>query len=287
VQRRLRKLSDLAEDADLIRRGERQNLRVTEGADEIASIGATMQQLVSHLQTEKQALMTLNAALDQRVLDRTKQIEQMAAETRLAAVGRERMRLARELHDTLAHSLSALAIQLRMIRKLQSTFTSTQLQEEISRAESIAVEGLKNTRDAIAHMRFHSVRESGLGAALQDLMKRFGERSGIKIDVALSGPALDWNDERAEALCRIIEEGLINIERHAGAHLARLLLHMLPNESLELMLEDDGRGFDANQIYGGHYGLVGMREQARLLGAKLEFLALAEGGTRLLLQMPI
>ena len=114
----MRRLGALARDAEAVRRGERHALAVPAGRDEVSRIGATLAQVVDHLQAEKRALQTLNAVLDARVVERTARIERLAEESRLAAVTRERLRLARELHDTLAHSLMALLTQIRLIRKL-------------------------------------------------------------------------------------------------------------------------------------------------------------------------
>jgi two-component system NarL family sensor kinase len=88
------------------------------------------------------------------------------------------------------------------------------------------------------------------------------------------------------ALFRIAEEALGNVARHAGAGTARLRLELLP-ESAALEVEDDGRGFDPGAVPADRFGLVGMRERARLLGGELRVESAPGAGTRVLARVPL
>lgn len=289
-----RRLSALATAAEAVHRGERRVLIPPAGGDEVSRIGATLSQLVDHLQSEKQALQTLNAELDARVTERTLRIERMAGEARHAAVTRERLRIARDLHDTLAHSLMALVTQVRLIRKLHQRMDDGELDAELARAEQVAATGLSGARAAIAQMRDDSVVDMGLGHALSDLVHRFGQRSGVSARLNVDGPCSNWADDRAATLFRIVEEALRNVERHAQSSTVSVTLRHEPHGAAAAVdaaagpprrvvveVVDDGVGFDPALPRPGHYGLRGMREQAALLDAHLEIRSAPAEGTHI------
>jgi signal transduction histidine kinase len=282
-----RRLTLLAADAEAVRLGDRRSLAAPAGEDEVSRIGATLSQVVDHLQSEKQALQTLNTELDRRVAERTQRIERMADESRHAAVTRERLRIARDLHDTLAHSLMALLTQIRLVRKLRGRMDATELDEELGRAEDVATTGLSESRAAIAQMRDNGVRDTGLGAAVQDLTQRFSARTGVAVALETDEAVAKSTDERAETVFRIIEEALRNVERHSGAQAVHVGLRSTPksDQGTEVNIEvaDDGIGFDTTLPRPGHYGLRGIHEQAALIGAKLGVLSKPGNGTKIVL----
>ncbi len=283
-----RRLALLAQSARAMRRGERESLTLPAGADEVAGIGAAIGDLVSHLQREKQALATLNAELDARVAARAARIERLADDSRRAAVTRERLRLARDLHDTLAHSLMALLTQIRLVRKLRPRLPSDELDAELARAEEVAASGLKEARAAIGQIRHNAVQDVGLGAALRELATRFGERAGVAVEFAADETAAGLADARAEIVFRIVEEALHNIERHAQAQSVRIALRELQGDAdarIEVTVADDGMGFDPAATLPGHYGMIGMREQAALIGARLDLQSVPGQGTTIRLEL--
>lgn len=270
----LTRLATLAAQANAVRQGRQREIAVPTGQDEVSRIGGVMADLVAHLQREKAALAQLNADLDARVIERTARIERLAGEARHAAVTRERLRLARDLHDTLAHSLMALLQQIRLLRKLKDKLSPEDYAAELGRAEEVAASGLTEARAAITQMRHGTVRENGLAAALRDLLARFGERSGVQATLSAEGSVADLADERAETLYRIVEEALRNVERHAQARSVKVTLAAAgldagTGERATLSIEDDGVGFDPSAPCPGHYGMLGIREQAALIDARL------------------
>ena len=290
-----RRLAALTAQAMDVRHGARRALTVPPGNDEVSRIGATLAEVVEHLQQEKQALQTLNADLDARVLERTARIERMADDARHAAVTRERLRLARDLHDTLAHSLMALLTQIRLVRKLRARLSADELEAELARAEDVAASGLAEARAAITRMRHSAVRDTGLGPALRELLARFGERSGVAATLQAEPGAAGLADERAETVFRIAEEALHNVERHAQARSVTLRLVSAPApldgtmeagipERVRLEIVDDGVGFDPTAPRPGHYGLGGIQEQAALIGGQLAVHSQPGQGTRIVLE---
>jgi signal transduction histidine kinase len=292
-----RRLAALADDAAAVRRGQRDAIAVPAGHDEVSRIGAALSALVEHLQREKAALARLNADLDARVAERTARLERLADESRHAAVTRERLRMARDLHDTLAHSLMALLTQLRLVRKLGERMPPEELRAELARAEEVAASGLSDARAVITQMRHGTVRENGLAAGLRDLLTRMSERCGVQATLRARGVAADLADERAETLYRIVEEALRNVERHAAARSVVVEIDDAPAATSErqaeavpyaiLTIRDDGIGFDATAARPGHYGMLGMREQAELVGAELTVHSTAGRGTTLHLRFAI
>lgn len=289
----LRPLRRLAGQAQAVQQGRRIELDAVRGVDEVAHIGNTLATTLQRLSEEKQALLQLNTELDRRVADRTARIERMAEEARQAAIGRERLRMARDLHDTLAQSLMAVLTQLRMIRKLGARMSPGELDAELSSAETVAGSGLDEARAAIKQMRHNGVRELGLGAALAELADRFERRTGVPTVLASDEQAAALAGERAEVAFRIAEEALRNIERHARASRVAITLSMaaatapaspaLPAVRLEVM--DDGVGFDPAVPVPGHYGLRGIAEQAALMQARLEVRSQPGQGTRIVLEL--
>ena len=283
-----RRLGLLAAEAEAVRRGDRRLLDAPVGTDEVGRIGATLAQVVGHLQAEKLALQDLNTELDRRVAERTLRIEHMAEDARHAAVTRERLRIARDLHDTLAHSLMALLTQVRLVRKLRSRMDAQELDAELQRAEEVATTGLADARAAITQMRDTGVRDTGLGLALQDLVRRFGERTGLVVELGTDELVSRSTDERAETLFRIIEEALRNVERHAGAQQVRIDLRSeaAPGRPTRIHVDvaDDGVGFDPSVPRPGHFGLRGIQEQAALIGAALAVHSTPGQGARIALE---
>ena len=295
VRMLLRRLGRLAGQARSLQDGRSVQLAVPPGRDEISHLGAVLAALVDRLQREKAALEHLNAELDQRVAERTARIERLAEDARHAAITRERLRIARDLHDTLAHSMMALLTQIRLVRKLRGRWSEAELDEELAQAEAVAASGLREARDAIGQIRHNGVREVGLGPALQGLVRRFRERTGLATTLQIQPAAASLADERAETAFRIVEEALHNVQSHARAQSVAIDVAStaLPAERdadqghtqrIRLEVADDGIGFDPDERPHGHYGLRGMHEQAALIEARLTLACAPGRGAQVVLE---
>jgi len=128
----------------------------------------------------------------------------------------------------------------------------------------------------------NAVRDTGLGPALAAAFARFVDRTGVAGDFAAEPSAASFGDERAETVFRMAEEVLRNVERHAQAARVSVRLQMAGAAHLRLAIEDDGTGFDPEAPQPGHFGLVGLREQAQLIGAELLIDSAPGRGTRVL-----
>lgn len=203
---------------------------------------------------------------------RRKSLELVAsqeAEARAAAMA-ERGRIAREMHDVLAHSLSALALQLETTRLLaRDRGTDPQVVQALDEAHHLAAGGLEEARRAISAARGDELpgpeRLPALGEA-------FEEQSGVRTVVSVDGEPRSLAPDARLALYRTAQEALTNIRKHATAELVELRLEYR-HEAIVLSIEDrSGPGAPPPPEVahaGGGFGLTGMRERAELLGGRL------------------
>jgi signal transduction histidine kinase len=206
----------------------------------------------------------------QRLRRHTATIEQLAA-------SRERNRLARDLHDTLAHTLSALVIQMEALRTLL-TNDPTAVGSALDEITEQARRGLEESRQAIQALRTGPVETMGLDGALRDMLQAFRARTGVQAHLSIAGDESDLTSDESGALFRIAEEALSNVERHASARQVTVRLAR-GADRIDLVLRDDGVGFEPATVNRDHYGLTGMRERATMIGATLEVNAHPGGGT--------
>jgi signal transduction histidine kinase len=284
AKRLTNRLQALTRSAAAVGRNENSRIEVPHGQDEAAQLGAAFAKVLDDLHQERSGLLQLSEELERRVASRTREVERLAEESRYAAIVRERLQIARDLHDTLAHSMMAMLSEIRLLRKLQVQHPEV-LPEELARAEQVAQAGLNEARSAIAQIRVNSVRDTGLGPALANAVERFKNRTALNIDFSADAAVASFGDQRAEVVFRIAEEALRNIERHASASRVSIALNSPAPGQLQLEIADDGVGFDATLARPGHFGLVGLREQAQLIGALLDVDSAPGRGTRLRLTL--
>jgi len=204
-------------------------------------------------------------------------LQRHAATVEQLAVSRERNRLARELHDTLAHSLSALTVQLEALRTLLKNDPAA-AEPTVGELADLARHGLEDSRQAIRALRREPVEVLGLENALRDMLAAFQARNGVPAYLSVAGNGLDLTTDEALALYRIAEEALINAERHATAQKVEVRL-ACGSERVDLVIRDDGTGFDPQGVDPDRYGLTGMAERASMVGATLEVRSRPGGGT--------
>jgi signal transduction histidine kinase len=274
------RLKRLTQSAGAVGRNEMARIEVPSGRDEVAQLAGVFAKILDDLRQERSELLTLSSELERRVAVRTREVERLAEESRYAAIVRERLKIARDLHDTLAHSMMAMLSEVRLLRKLQQHDPAA-LPEELVRAERVAHEGLNEARIAIAQMRVNAVRDTGLGPALAKAFDRFLDRTGLTGEFNADPGAARFGDERAETLFRMAEEALRNIERHALATRVDIVLATMDDTHVRLRIADDGIGFDPTASRPGHFGLLGLREQAHLINAELRIDSAPNQGTAL------
>lgn len=193
-------------------------------------------------------------------------------------ISRERNRLARELHDTLAHTLSALSVQLAA---LDATWDADPIgaHQRAQQAYTLTRQGLDEVRHALHALRASQVEALGLALALQHLANMAATRVDMELSCAVPATLPAIPVIVAEQCYRIVEEALNNVVRHAHAHQMRVECHH-DGKKLTLIVADDGQGFDAlSDPPPGHFGLIGMRERALLIGAAFVVQSRPQRGT--------
>ena len=193
------------------------------------------------------------------------------------AVSRERNRMARDLHDTLAHSLSALTVQLEALRTLMDNEPAA-ARAAVDDIADLARRGLEESRKAIQALRSDPVETLGLAGALRETIQGLEARAGFEATLSIAGEESAITPEEAQALYRIAEEALSNVERHAGARQVDVRIDF-GADRVDLVVRDDGTGFDPETVRLERYGLTGMRERAAMIGASVALNSRPGGGT--------
>lgn len=198
----------------------------------------------------------------------------------------ERQRLARELHDTLAQDLVGLTLQLERIDQHLDKKRFERARELAQQAMSRARATLAEARSAIDDLRANTLNPNDLLVALQREISRFMAATSIPCTADISALAA-MPESLCEHVLRAITEGLTNVARHSQAHQVWVCAQL--NEAiLTIEVRDDGIGFDSTTMLTqkGHYGLLGLRERARLVGGHLDIESSPGKGTLLRLCLP-
>lgn len=229
-------------------------------------------------------------ALYDRLSAAHEELQALHRQARELAVIQERNRLAREIHDSLAHYLTVINVQLEAAQKLGGGQAQFALQH-VARARRLAMECLQEVRRSVQSLRATSLEELSLPMALQKLVDEFAEGTGLAIQLYVALPdSLRLPAELAQALYRAAQEGLTNVHRHARATRATVSLS-LTDSRVELVVEDDGVGPPADgqprEDQTSGWGLLGMRERIDLLGRTLSFGPRPSAGSRLAVTLPL
>jgi signal transduction histidine kinase len=205
-------------------------------------------------------------------------LELQASTIEQLAISRERNRLARELHDTLAHTLSGLAIQLEAVYSIWES-DSEKGKNLLNQSLNTTRTGLQDARRAIQALRSSVLEDLGLILALRNLAHAAEQRGGLAIHLQLPGAVENLDMQIEETIFRIAEQSIANVIQHAQATELSLSLHVA-GSGCELRIVDNGIGIDSRQQdREGRFGLRGMRERAELVGGDLHLGANTTGGT--------
>nr|WP_078648129.1 histidine kinase [Streptomyces leeuwenhoekii] len=248
----LQRLSRAMATADLLRPGARPAVA---GPAEAAELIATYNTMLDRLQTERAA----------------------GAARALQAQERERHRIARELHDEVGQTLTAVLLQLKRV----ADRAPGELREEVTQAQEATRAGLDEIRRIARRLRPGVLEELGLTSALRSLAAEF-THDGLTVRHRIAAELPPLTAESELVIYRVAQEGLTNTARHSAADRAELRLTPLP-DGVELLVRDNGAGLgDATE----GAGIRGMRERALLAGATLHVGPAPGRGTDVRLRVP-
>jgi two-component system, NarL family, sensor kinase len=211
-----------------------------------------------------------------------------------AAQYEERLRLAREIHDTIAQDFSAIAFRLEAAEEaLQNgTADAAAIRKNIESSLDLARKGLEEIRRSVLNLRAAPLEGRTLPEALGNLADDYRSKDGLDVTFELKSHSEDFAvpPDIETGLYRLAQEALKNIQRHAGACSVSVMFNVSESE-VAITIEDDGRGFDVNDVFtrnlSGKYGLIGMRERVRLLGGRYQIESTPGTGTRIHASVPM
>ena len=208
---------------------------------------------------------------------RTRLVEEV-----LMAQEKERRRIARELHDEIGQSLTALLVGLRSIERCQTIERAAELAHQFRETTAHTLEEVGRL-----WLGLHPgiLEDMGLATAVTRHVQAFARVHGIVVNVRTEGIDTDGMSPLLQAtLYRVLQEALNNVAQHARARGASVRI-LRKGAAIELRVQDDGTGFEAGRV--GRLGLRGMRERAALLGGSVEIRSQVGKGTTLVALFPV
>lgn len=271
ARRVIRPLQQLDEQAERAGRGDYAALaQPISGISEVQTLHATLAHMADEIRSYQRSIQSYASAITRSQED-------------------ERTRLARELHDETVQALIALDQRTQMIERICKRDPQAAA-VKLSELRAMTAGTIAEVRRVIRALRPIYLEDLGLVPALEMLTQSLSESDGLAIAFTVEGEVCRLASERELALYRIVQEALNNVVKHARAKQGQVKLHYA--DTLQVSITDDGLGFDLpDRVEAltelGHFGLVGMRERAELIGAQLIIQSTPGSGTTIELHLPL
>lgn len=223
-------------------------------------------------------------ALARQLEEANQQLSEYADQVEDLTIANERQRMARELHDTLSQGLTGIILQLEAV-------SANLNNQNIEKAETIVANAMEQARATLAEARdaiddLRSTRFQDLESALNLEVSRF-QNTAANIACELEVKELSKIPENtSQIVMQNVKEALTNVARHTQATHVKVKV-CIEEGFLVVMVEDNGQGFDPEQVPSGHYGLLGIRERLRMRGGTLNIHSLPGKGTTLEMRVPV
>lgn len=199
-------------------------------------------------------------------------------EVQLAAVSNERNRLARELHDSVTQTLFSTSLIAEVLPRLYEV-NKPEAERRLYEMRHLAKGALAEMRTLLMELRPNAIIEAKPKELLQHLMDAYTGRSGIPIQYTEKiDPKTDLNGDQKLVIYRVAQEALNNIAKHASPTEVKIMFHVEPGK-INLMIEDNGVGFDPEKVEANHFGIGFMSERAEGIGAQIKILSQPDEGT--------
>ena len=231
------------------------------------AVGFSISYLMNRLKGQQQSLETANIHLTH-----------YASTLEHLATSRERNRLARELHDTLAHTLSGLSVQLETVKAYWDVDQQT-ARSILDKSLAAAHSGLEETRRALEALRASPLDDLGLALATRNMVEGAAARANLTLDLSIMDKLPALSPDVEQCIYRVAQEAVTNVVNHANAKNLTVKLEFI-EEKMSLIVRDDGIGFGIEKNNKtSHFGLTGMRERAQLIGGDLTIISKPGYGT--------
>jgi signal transduction histidine kinase len=270
------------------------------GEDEVGRLARSFEQMRMALKASMGHVERANLELEQRVVERTHELEGLYRQLKdrdawreellrkvISAQEDERKRLARELHDETSQTLSALAMK---IETALAAWPSPPSRDRLAEAKVLTVRTIEELHRLIFDLRPSVLDDLGLLSAIRWYAERHLEPRGISVRCEFSGFGGRLMPELETALFRVAQEAITNIAKHSGAE--TVLIQCLERDGrISIEIEDDGKGFSPESLpppaaRERGLGLLGMRERVELFGGTLELDSAPGSGTRIAVIVP-
>lgn len=266
-----------------------EGLRMMSQGHYSASIFLDMYSLDTPLQVNKaidQEFIHLHEKLmmmAEEAVDANKRSNDMSKETKEEILENERHRLARELHDSVSQQLFAAAMMLSALTQQKDRLPEEHA-KQLSMVEQIIGESQTEMRALLLHLRPVQLDGKTLKQGVEQLLKEL--RSKINTTIKFEIEEVSMNQGIEDHLFRIAQELLSNVLRHAKAQELEVYLKKT-NETVQLRVVDDGKGFDMTQKKSGSYGLKNIQERISGIGGYVKIISFPEKGTSVEIRIPI
>jgi signal transduction histidine kinase len=205
---------------------------------------------------------------------------ELAERQREAAILKERTRMARDIHDTLAQGFTGVIVQMEAAEEALLEEDPENAAQHVRRARELARESLGEARRSVHALRPQALEKVGFADALKAIIQNTTAGTSLRAEFRLKGEPRELGPDVEENLLHIGQEALTNALKHAHATKFNALLSF-NLEAVCLELSDNGDGFLVNSVNGEGFGLIGMKERAEQIGAKLEVLSKLGAGTQI------
>jgi signal transduction histidine kinase len=224
-------------------------------------------------------LVMLQRSQHEQLIEANQKLREYALASEKLAQTQERNRLARELHDTLAHTLSSSSVQLEAIKALFDRNPS-EAKKMLSRTLENTKNGLAETRRALVDLRSSELEAYGLTQALKNMVSSAADRAGFITEFHLEKELDMLPEDITHCLYRCAQEAIENTLRHANAKKVTVNL-MADGDEVVLSIRDNGKGFEPQELDKEHLGIRGMRERVEMLGGTLAIESAKKQGTEI------
>lgn len=295
-------LGKLTAAAETISRGNLEQPVPQLGSDEIGKLSQGFDSMRIALRNSLEEIQTWNRALESKVEERTRQLEESNREIKrkgdaheellrkvLTIQEEERRRIARELHDETSQALVGLVMRVEALRAAPQADGKVQAALEVIKA--LTVRTIDNVHKIIFDLRPSVLDDLGLLSAIRWYASNRLEPLGVRASVEITGEEWKLPSHAEIALFRVAQEAINNIVRHAEAQNVIISIEF-KERTVVIEIEDDGKGFDVDAIElipdkAQGVGLLGMKERMGLLGGRIRIVSQPGGGTHITVEAPL